>query len=531
MQRVFNGDLLERLPDLGELARSPDQRRLQRSDRRSFPGEVLHPPGGTRLGSHRIDRRRPANQPRGLLAEQDLAVGGGVLELAGGRHGVADDRQPAAARSAGQDLPGRDPDADRLPSRRIADLERSRHGPDRIVLVDSRDAEHGRHLVAKTACDRPAVAPHGPRELRAVALLIASQGLRIEAADGRPAHGHHRHRLSHLGRGSGNGARRRGRLLRPRGRRLERDLECRLLAQDRRLQALKQRARHEAELLVEGLARLPIDLERVRLATGAVESEHQLPAQPLAQRVVPDQGLELRHQVGCAAEREIRHEALLDRVQPQLLEARDLGLSEGVVGEVDERRAPPQLERRAEPVRCGRGILRFACPSALTQQALEPVGVELVGPDAKHVPGSSRDQELAGGASSPLGLERLAQLPDVDLESVGRGLRWLRPELVDQPIAGDELVRMHQQDRKQGALLGRAQGDLGSAAADLERPEDTEFHRSPPSPQATTGRDPAKLASAALPASTRRAFQRDFSARADAPPSHELIERSTRCRQ
>ena len=42
-----------------------------------------------------------------------------------------------------------------------------------------------------------------------------------------------------------------------------------------------------------------------------------------------------------------------------------------------------------------------------------------------------------------------------------RRSRGLRPQLIDQPIAGDELVRVNQQDREQGPLLRCAQRHLG----------------------------------------------------------------------
>ena len=96
---------------------------------------------------------------------------------------------------------------------------------------------------------------------------------------------------------------------------LDRDLERRLLAEDGCLQALKRPARGEAELLVEGLAGLPVDLEGVSLAPGAVEGEHELSAQALTQRVVSDQGLELPDQVGRLAQGEVRLDALLDGVE------------------------------------------------------------------------------------------------------------------------------------------------------------------------------------------------------------------------
>ena len=80
--------------------------------------------------------------------------------------------------------------------------------------------------------------------------------------------------------------------------------------------------------------------------------------------------------------------------------------------------------------------------------------VELAGGDLQDVAAGPREQHLVA--------ERLAQLRDVALQRLGGGLRrLLAPELLDQALARDELVRPQREDREQLAL---------SAAADDERP-------------------------------------------------------------
>ena len=66
----------------------------------------------------------------------------------------------------------------------------------------------------------------------------------------------------------------------------------------------------DAELLDEPEARRLVDVERVGLATGAVEGEHELPAQTLLQRVVGGEEFELADQLGVLAEREVGLDAL-----------------------------------------------------------------------------------------------------------------------------------------------------------------------------------------------------------------------------
>src|SRR6185503_6424712 len=123
---------------------------------------------------------------------------------------------------------------------------------------------------------------------------------------------------------------------------------------------------------------------------------------------------------------------------------------------------------------------RFACGPALDQQALEAVGVQLVGLGPQDVPRGSGHQERAGRPPCSRRLEGLAQLPNVDLKRVCGGPRWLRPQLFDQPIAGDELFRIDQQDREQGSLLPCTQRHLSPFMAHLERPQDLKLHCSLP---------------------------------------------------
>ena len=75
----------------------------------------------------------------------------------------------------------------------------------------------------------------------------------------------------------------------------ERLIESRILSQDRDLEPRELRPRFKPQVLDEKLARLTEDRERIRLAAGSVEREHQQPVHPLPVRMTRDQGLELRH--------------------------------------------------------------------------------------------------------------------------------------------------------------------------------------------------------------------------------------------
>ena len=70
-------------------------------------------------------------------------------------------------------------------------------------------------------------------------------------------------------------------------------VELRVLRQDRVLEGAQLGARLDADLLDERAPGAAVGLERVRLAAAAVQREHQLRAQVLAQRLLGDGGLQL----------------------------------------------------------------------------------------------------------------------------------------------------------------------------------------------------------------------------------------------
>jgi hypothetical protein len=101
-----------------------------------------------------------------------------------------------------------------------------------------------------------------------------------------------------------------------------------------------------------------VGLQRLRLPTGAIQREHLLPAQPLAQRMRGRQRGQLAHQVGMAANREVGIDAVLQGRQSKLLDSRRFGLQRRLVGQVGERRAAPELEPVSQQVGGTVGIPR-----------------------------------------------------------------------------------------------------------------------------------------------------------------------------
>ena len=121
--------------------------------------------------------------------------------------------------------------------------------------------------------------------------------------------------------------------------------EPRVLPKDRPLQLLERRARIDPELVDERPARVLVGVQRLRLPTRPVERRHQIPAQAFAERMLGDEGLELRDQLVVAPQCEVGIDAELHCCQPDLLEPGDRRLGEGLVREIPERRPSPQRQR------------------------------------------------------------------------------------------------------------------------------------------------------------------------------------------
>ena len=108
---------------------------------------------------------------------------------------------------------------------------------------------------------------------------------------------------------------------------LQRSIERLVLGQHRRLELPQRVSRLDPQLIHERTPQVTISLECVRLAAPAVERDHQLAAESLAQRMLRDERLELGDQLRVTAELEVRLDPLLEGGRgPQLLEPRDVGL-------------------------------------------------------------------------------------------------------------------------------------------------------------------------------------------------------------
>ena len=224
----------------------------------------------------------------------------------------------------------------------------------------------------------------------------------------------------------------------------------------------------DPELLDKHPARLGVCLERLGLAATAVQRQHQLRARALAQRVLRDERPQLADELRVEPALEVGRDALLERLEPGLLEPRDLRLAEALVSQVGERRSAPERERLAEP---GRGSGRVAAAQRLApggHPELEAVDVELARLDPEHVPGRAGLERVAGeGLPEPRDghPQRLRGVAPVPV-----------PELFDQAVARHHLVRVEQEHAEQRALPRTADGDGALALTNLQGAEDAELH-------------------------------------------------------
>ena len=64
-------------------------------------------------------------------------------------------------------------------------------------------------------------------------------------------------------------------------------------------------------------------MQRIRLAPGAVQREHELAAEAFPKRVVGDEALELAEKLGVPTQLELRVDPFLDDAEAELLELGD----------------------------------------------------------------------------------------------------------------------------------------------------------------------------------------------------------------
>ena len=410
------------------------------------------------------------DQPACKLADHDLAGRRSLLEPRGDADGFTRDQPLFRVGRRGDDLAGLEADPDLDPDAVLAtellcqrgdrrvDVQRRAGRAQRIVLVRDGDSECRHDRVPRVLLDGPSVAGEHRSDRLEVAPQHGPEGLGVERL--RKRHRLHdvdeenRDESAELHRrfdGCSLGQEKRG-----------------VLPENRGLEPFELRTGFEAELAGERFPRRAIRGERVGLTARPVEREHELGARALPQRLRSDEGFELRHELGVAAERKVCVHALLHRCDPQLLEAGDVGLGERLVGEIHERRAAPEGEGVAQRSPRSCRIASFERRAALVGQPREAMDVDVLSIHLEHVAGRARDERLRA--------QTLAELGDVDLHRVRGCLgRISRPEGLDEPVDGDDAARLEREDGQQRAQLLAAERDSHTAPARVQGAEESQL--------------------------------------------------------
>ena len=187
---------------------------------------------------------------------------------------------------------------------------------------------------------------------------------------------------------------------------------------------------------------------------------------------VGDEPLQLADELGVAAGGEVGLDAQLERGEPLLLQARDLGAGERLERELGERRPAPQRERLAQGRRRG---LRLAVRRARGAPSSTSRSKRSASSSPGARAGGSRRASCVTTSGSPSALRRRETCTcTVFTRAAGR---VLAPQRERQPLGAHRLVGVQQQHGEHRARLDAAQRNTAGAVADLDRAEDQEFHR------------------------------------------------------
>src|SRR3954447_21593271 len=167
--------------------------------------------------------------------------------------------------------------------------------------------------------------------------------------------------------------------------------------------------------------------------------------------MVGNQRFELPDQARVLAQHQLCVDSGLERDQPQLVQTCRLGLGERLVGDVVQSGSAPELERCAGCAGGGPRVAVLERLLGLGKPACEALRVEVAVAESQNVAAAACHEQIA------VRVERFAQLRDVHVHALhGRRRRMFAPELVDQLLRGDHLVRVNQEIGQQRASLAGA---------------------------------------------------------------------------
>ncbi len=232
-------------------------------------------------------------------------------------------------------------------------------------------------------------------------------------------------------------------------------VELGVLGENRLLQLAESRGGLDSELVDQAAACLPVEVQRLRLAAGPIEGQHQLAARPFAQGLPLEECLQLGHERTVTPLGEVRVDPVLERLEPQLFQPTRLRVPRSRLVDAGERLSAPKTESRTQDRGGPAGLPGGKCVSPLEREPFEPRRIDRLRVDPQHVAGGAGDEHRARCARHPVGLEHLPELRHEPVQRGRRRIRWsLSPELVDQPVARDDHVRTDEESSEKRPLAG-----------------------------------------------------------------------------
>jgi hypothetical protein len=232
---------------------------------------------------------------------------------------------------------------------------------------------------------------------------------------------------------------------------------------------LQLRAGVGAELLGEADPDRLVPLQRLGRPAGPLQNHQQAHPQRLPQREALGQLAQLGHQVDPGPAGQIQVDAPLQAGQVSLLQPRGLRMFQPVRSHPLERGAPPQPQRRDQPVALGRPVGRGR---GQVQEAVEAQRVHLVRLDRQRVPAAAGGDQLGAEQATEASHIALHVCPGVDRQV-------LAPYRGRQPIHRHRLARRQRQHRQQRRQPAGRQLDRTAGHRDLQRPQQPDLHVRP----------------------------------------------------
>jgi hypothetical protein len=212
----------------------------------------------------------------------------------------------------------------------------------------------------------------------------------------------------------------------------------------------------------------PIDVaaESLNRPSRAVERDHQLHPQLLAEWEPADQSLELGHERRSGSKFQLCGQQLLQRIDAKLLETTDLALCELLVPDVHQRRAAPEAERLIEQA----NLLNGTRAAGAVEQPLEAERIDAVLGNGKDIAAVGRLEHVASECATQ------TRNHVVERRSCRRR-STVAPQVVDQLIGGAKLARMQEQGQDERPKQLASQRAHTINIDYLERAEDAELER------------------------------------------------------